>query len=216
MQKIKELPVVLVDSPVIVWAAFVNLMAIPQASSGMRRIRIHLLFSDGNRQDQAGNTFPLFVKALSVTTSAVYQYIDIPFIAGLGLNEFAVRLPPAWLEPERCWRHFCWDGSGGVKGWGCGRRFCLFFAPSILLSRWANQSSLLTLCPAECTLSVTGMDLKPGNAWQRFSFVLALYTYATARLFIPVFVFLLGFVRVEWRGWSSEQKLAYFRKFFCF
>ena len=45
--------------------------------------------------DGSGKRFPLFVQSLRVTTSSLYQYVDIPFVAVLGLEERAVRLPAA-------------------------------------------------------------------------------------------------------------------------
>ncbi len=223
MQKIKELPwlfwLILLLS---FGLRFVNLDGNPagffrdEADKGYTSYSLMV-----TGRDQAGNTFPLFVKALSVTTSAVYQYIDIPFIAGLGLNEFAVRLPACLAGTGAVLAAFLLGRLWWGERMGLWAAFFVCFSPwSILLSRWANQSSLLTLfVPLGVYFFVRDRDgfPKPGNALAAiFFFVLALYTYATARLFIPVFVFLLGFVRVEWRGWSSEQKLAYFRKFFLF
>ncbi|MEW6234469.1 MAG: phospholipid carrier-dependent glycosyltransferase [Candidatus Omnitrophota bacterium] len=145
--------------------------------------------------DQAGKHWPLFVRSLNVTTSSMYQYLDIPFIAGLGMTETAVRLPA------------CFAGSLSVlavyllarKWWNSGTAFWagLFvcFSPwSLLLSRWANQSILLTLwIPLGVYFLMLGReDGVPrvrDSLLSAFCLLAALYTYEPAQLFIPVFSF---------------------------
>ncbi len=174
-------------------------------------------------QDQAGNHWAFFVKALKVTTSALYQYLDISFIASLGMNEVAVRLPAciagtlsvgAVFLMARLW----WGVSAGL--WAAV--FVCLSPWSILLSRWANQSILLTLwIPLGVYCFVKGMRAE--NPKPRYIivsaifFLAALYTYAPARLFVPVFIFLLWLVvrwthryaSVEWAqaqvGWAQER-----------
>ncbi len=183
-------------------------------------------------KDQRGTSWPIFVQALHVTTSSVYQYLDIPAVKAIGLNETAVRLPAclagtfsvlvaAWLAGK-------WWGP--IYGLWAG--LFLALSPwSLLLSRWANQSILLTLwipLGVLCLDQAWQKNIHSGNKdkrslalagrggsrtaptrtippellrshkksyfWTAASvvfFLLALYTYAPARLFIPVFVFLL-------------------------
>lgn len=46
-------------------------------------------------KDEYGKFLPLSLKSFGDYKAAIYSYLDIPFIAAFGLNEFAVRLPTA-------------------------------------------------------------------------------------------------------------------------
>ena len=48
-------------------------------------------------KDQWGNAFPLVLKSFGDYKAPLYSYLDIPFVAILGLNKIAVRLPNAVL-----------------------------------------------------------------------------------------------------------------------
>src|SRR5437868_4259461 len=48
-------------------------------------------------KDEYGTFLPLSLKSFGDYKAAGYAYIDIPFIALFGLNEFSVRLPSAIL-----------------------------------------------------------------------------------------------------------------------
>lgn len=164
-------------------------------------------------QDQTGKPYPLFVRSLQVTTSALYQYVDIPFILLFGLNEFAVRLPAAIAGTlsvlavyliARAW----WNPSAAL--WA-GLFVCL--SPwSLLLSRWANQSILLTVSIPFAVYFFSRMknQVYPNLLHTIFSsscFLVALYTYAPARLFVPVFAGLawiasLVFVYQQRNSWK--------------
>src|SRR5258708_8451685 len=48
-------------------------------------------------EDQWGSTFPIVLKSFGDDKLPLYAYLDIPFVALLGLNETAVRLPNALL-----------------------------------------------------------------------------------------------------------------------
>ena len=157
----------------------------------------YLLLETG--RDGAGNSYPLFVRSLRVTTSALYQYVEIPFVALFGLHEWTVRLPAALA------------GCGAVlvtfllvrRWWGTapGLFAAAFLAASpwhVLLSRWANQSIFLTLwIPLgllwfDCFLDRARIGGKVVfGCLASVAFALALYTYAPARLFVPLFLFSL-------------------------
>ncbi|MFH1743449.1 MAG: glycosyltransferase family 39 protein [bacterium] len=154
----------------------------------------YLLLKTG--KDAAGKPYPLFARSLRVTTSALYQYVDIPFVAFFGLEERAVRLPAALAGCGAVLAVFLlarrwWGSAIGLFAAG-------FLAVSpwhLLLSRWANQSIFLTLW---IPLGVLWFDcfLESAHVWKKLAFgslsalafALALYTYAPARLFVPLFV----------------------------
>ncbi len=151
-------------------------------------------------QDQTGEPWPLFVRSLKVTTSSLYQYLDIPFIQAFGLNEFAVRLPACLAGTLSVLATFLIARRWWSNGWALWAALFVCLSPwSLLLSRWANQSILLTLW---IPLGVFFM-IRDEN---RFSyknamlscvfFLLALYTYAPARLVTPVLVGILMVLRL--------------------
>lgn len=151
-------------------------------------------------QDQTGKPYPFFVRSLNVTTSAIYQYLDIPFVSMFGLTEFAVRLPAAlagvfsviavYLLAKKWW-------SSTIALWA-GLFVCL--CPwSLLLSRWANQSILLTFSIPFAILFFSWNEKTPYptklfSALSAIFFIIALNTYAPARLFIPVLVGLVWII----------------------
>lgn len=161
------------------------------------------LYHEG--EDQAGNSYPLFVRSLAVTTSSLYQYLNLPLIHVLGLSELSVRLPAATAGTlsvlvvfllGRTW----WGGSVGV--WAA--TFVALSPWSILLSRWANQSILLTLwVPLGVLFFVWGYRSARASLWTVASammFLLSLYTYAPARLFVPLLVLGLVLIHLPLRG----------------
>ncbi len=161
--------------------------------------------------DQSGVAWPLFVRALNVTTSALYEYLTLLCVALLGLTETAIRLPAAlggvaavgvmMLLARKLW--------GEVPGIVCG--VLLAFNPwHLLLSRWANQSILLTLwLPLGLLFWLQTAETR---GWRRgacilgaaIAWSLALFTYAPARLFVPLFC--IGLAVVEWRAAKPEDR----------
>ena len=153
--------------------------------------------------DQTGAFLPLFVRSLNVTTSAVYQYLDLPFVAAMGLSETAVRLPAALagslsvlaaLLVGRAW----WGPAAGLwAGW-----FVCLSPWSLLLSRWANQSILLTVFVPLGFFFFTkakAADLPSRRqaVCSALAFLVALYSYEPARLVVPLLVALLPMVYLD-------------------
>lgn len=150
-------------------------------------------------QDMSGSLYPLFVKEHERTTSSLYQYITIPFLYGFGLTEFAVRLPAClagtlsvlvgYLIAKRWW--------GSAAGLWAAAFICL--SPwSLLLSRWANQSILLSLWVPLAVYFLFRKDKISAidSILAALFFILALYTYATARLMAPVLAVVLSMVLI--------------------
>ncbi|HPA45011.1 MAG TPA: glycosyltransferase family 39 protein [bacterium] len=171
----------------------------------------YLLWRTG--KDSTGKPYPLFVRSLRVTTSALYQYVDIPFIAVLGLNERAVRLPAALAGCGAILVTFLlarrwWGLSAGL--WAAG--FLSVCPWHFLLSRWANQSIFLTLwIPLgvfwyDCFLDKKSILIKTlYGLLSAVAFSLALYTYEPARLFIPLFLILISALAVIYRLEGKER-----------
>ncbi len=166
-------------------------------------------------QDQSGKSWPLFVRALNVTTSAVYQYIDLPFIAAMGMTETAVRTPACLAGVLSVIAVFllakAWWGAR-IAFWA-GLFVCL--SPwSLLLSRWANQSILLTLwIPMGVYFFARKIEDGPpsirDSPLSSVCFLLAIYTYAPARLFVPVFIVFLWIVSISRRDFTPDRRWAF-------
>ena len=165
--------------------------------------------------DQTGKPYPLYVRSLKVTTSSLYQYLDIPFVASLGLNELAVRLPSciaglacavitfiiAWL----------WWGNS-LALWAA--LFVGLSPWSVLLSRWANQSNLLTVSiPLAILFFYKAMSNKQ-NSFRNcilscVFFLTAIYTYEPAQMFVPVILVVLWLLALRHTSFSPDSiKLA--------
>ncbi len=175
--------------------------------------------------DAAGRPWPVFVEVFDVTTSAIYQYATIPFLAVGGLNEWTARLPAAlagvttvlftWLLCKRVWG---WQ----TAAWAAGM---LAISPwHVPLSRWAQQGAFLPLLFVMAAWGVAGfLKSQPENREQQFDnnpqvgpavakwgrtfgllfaaacVAIGMYAYDPARLFAP----LLGLAAfaIWWRVW---------------
>lgn len=165
--------------------------------------------------DMGQAKWPLFVKEHARTTSSLYQYIDIPFISLFGLTEFAVRLPACLAGTASVLVGFFiarrwWGTTAGI--WTMA--FICLSPWSLLLSRWANQSILLTLW---VPLAVYFLARNEKGSiidciLSAIFFLLALYTYATARLVAPVLAVLLSIAIMI----SSKDRKRLILPLFCF
>lgn len=175
-----------------------------------------------NGQDQTGRSWPIFVRSLNVTTTGFYQYADLPFVAALGLTEQAVRLPAclagafsvlaACALAARLWN----PAAGAWAG-----LFVALSPWSLLLSRWANQSIFLTLwIPLGLFFFLRQKERPvpgPGHAaLSALFFLLALYTYAPAQLFVPVLVVLIWLVSLGREALSPAFRGSCIRSLLCF
>ena len=147
-------------------------------------------------KDEYGSVLPLNLKSFGDYKPALYAYVDIPFIAILGLNELAVRLPSALF------------GIGTVlltfllvlelfksKPLALLSAFFMAISPlSIQFTRPGYEIGLALLL----TMSGTYFLLK-GLTNQKFlslaavAFGLSLFAYQSGRLFTPLLIALLVF-----------------------
>lgn len=153
-------------------------------------------------KDEFGKTFPLVFRSFNDYKPPLYIYLTVPSIALFGLNTWAVRLPSAIA------------GILAVIG-------TYFLVVELLKSKIPNPKSiallsamLLSISPWHIQFSRVAFEANIGvtlNIWatifflrgsrnakyyylSSIVFVLALYAYHTERLFIPLYVTLLGFV----------------------
>ena len=147
-------------------------------------------------RDYYGNLFPAHLQSFADFRSSLYMYLTVPSVRLFGLNPFSVRLPAVlislltlpviyWLSRKflRLPPNIAWVA---VAVWG--------FAPwTLVQGRIAAESMtfplflLLGFALFQKFLS-TGKSLSLSAAF----FALGLWTYPTAKLFLPVFLIILA------------------------
>jgi 4-amino-4-deoxy-L-arabinose transferase-like glycosyltransferase len=157
-------------------------------------------------------SFPVFCDVFGVNTSAIYQYLDVPFVALLGLTEFATRAPAAlagiltvlitFFLARRIWNNTRLALIASLL---------LAISPwHVLFSRWALQGILVPLFVSAGLLCfLKGHEQRHGY-WllAAFLFAVSFYAYAVARLFAPLFLVLLCLVYRRELGASRPWALA--------
>lgn len=141
--------------------------------------------------DLFGHYLPLFINAFGVTTSAVYQYAAIPFIAAFGLNEWSVRLPAVAAGLLTIAINWAWVMRQRGRSVALWTTFFLALSPwHIVFSRWAQQGIFLPFF-----LSVAFYFWQSYLEGRRHAlagcaaaYALAIYTYDVARLFVPLLI----------------------------
>jgi len=144
--------------------------------------------------------FPLFINVLGVTTSAIYQYATVPFVWMGGLSEFTIRLPAAIAGILTVLVTFFLLLKVSDRTTALIGAFLLAVSPwHVPFSRWALQGIFVPLfVSAGLWLFLIASDeaRRKKVLWYFLStvcFSLAFYAYAVARIFVPLFLFLLVF-----------------------
>jgi 4-amino-4-deoxy-L-arabinose transferase-like glycosyltransferase len=145
-------------------------------------------------RDQYGEFLPLFTRSLDDYPESFYVFLAVPSVAFFGLNEFAARLPAGLIGlltiPVLYFltKEFF------------GRRVALIAALLLAISPWHLQfsrsaMSSYTLMPLFFCLGLL-FFMKAVSRGKRFFlylssliFSISLYTYYSARIFVPIFVF---------------------------
>ncbi|HRV81589.1 MAG TPA: glycosyltransferase family 39 protein [Planctomycetota bacterium] len=144
--------------------------------------------------DQYGVRWPLFARSVGDYNEALYRYLAVPSVAIFGLNEFAVRLPAALAGILTVALLF----AVVREQWGV--RVALWAALLLAISPWAVPLNRIAfranLLPMLFLLGhwalLRAMSRRP--AWiyaATLAFGLALVSYSSARMFVPLN--LLGF-----------------------
>lgn len=146
-------------------------------------------------KDEYGEILPLSFKSFGDYKPGLYFYFVIPFVATLGLNEWAVRLPSALL------------GTGLValiyflaKEIFRDRRISFFAAFFLAISPWAIHFSRGGWETNAATFFMTlgvyflikGFEKNKYIFWSLLSFLISMYLYQSPRLVVPVFLFLMA------------------------
>ena len=158
-------------------------------------------------RDQHGQFLPWFTRSIDDYRESLFVFISIPFIKLLGLNEFSARLPAAFIGILTVVVLYYL-----VKEL-FDRRTALVAALFIAISPWHIQFSRIAfraiLIPLLFCLalllfvkSFKRPKYLPASA---LLFAFSLYTYASARVFIPLFM--LGLLIIFWQHfWKHKQQ----------
>lgn len=145
-------------------------------------------------KDQWGDSLPLTFRSLGDFKLPLYTYVSIPSVAIFGLNEFAVRLPNALLATISVLvTYFMVNKLTGKRQLALLTAFLLSISPwHISLSRGAFEANLTTLLiPLGILAFYKGLDKPRWMIIAALSFGLNLFSYHSARLFTPFFLFFL-------------------------
>jgi 4-amino-4-deoxy-L-arabinose transferase-like glycosyltransferase len=164
-------------------------------------------------RDVEGRRLPLFLHVFGVTTSAIYQYVAIPFIAAFGLNEWGARLPAACVATATVAMTYLLVRRLRDARTAAWAALLLTLSPwHITFSRWAQQGIFLPLLLSIGAYGVVRFASAPNSrrsdaAWLflgALSFGLTTYAYDVARMFVPA---LLVFVLIAyWPVWRSRWR----------
>jgi len=127
-------------------------------------------------RDEFGQSWPIIFYSFGEGKLPVYIYLTLPSVAIFGLNEFAVRLPSALLGVLTVWV---------VSRWSLLAALVLATMPwHIHFSRAAFEANVALFF---ITLA-TWLWFKTRRRWSLLGFILALFTYNAARLFVPLWL----------------------------
>jgi 4-amino-4-deoxy-L-arabinose transferase-like glycosyltransferase len=141
--------------------------------------------------------FPLFINVFGVTTSAIYQYFAVPFIAMFGLNEWGARLPAACIGIATLVSNFLFVKIERGKSTALWATAFLALSPwHIVFSRWAQQGIFLPFLVSTGLLffALFLRRRRPTIIASAVCFGLAAYAYEIGRLFIPLFLLCLAVI----------------------
>lgn len=148
-------------------------------------------------RDEYGGILPLNFKSFGDYKPGLYFYFVVPFVAILGMNEWAVRLPSALL------------GTGMViliyflsKEIFKDRKTALFCALFLAINPWAihfsrggwETNAAIFFITLGVFLFIKALTRSNFLFWSLLSFLVSMYLYQSPRLVMPVFVLFAGLV----------------------
>lgn len=141
-------------------------------------------------RDRYGVLFPVFVRAFEDYREALYIYLLTPFIKLFGLNEFAVRLPAALIGILTVTTiYFLIKECFGQRLAIVAALFLAISPWHIFYSRICYRLILFPLIFSLALLFFTKSIRKPNYLLlSGLLFGLSIYTYISARAFVPLFL----------------------------
>ena len=145
-------------------------------------------------KDEWGNTFPIVFKSFSDYKPGLYVYLDMPFVALLGLNELAVRLPSILLG-TLCVLFIYLLAKEMFKEEipSVSAAFLLAISPwAIHFSRGAWESNVATFFILLGIYAfIKGLRSQNWLYVSSISLILSMYTYQSTRVVVPLLVLLI-------------------------
>ncbi len=159
-------------------------------------------------RDRFGEWLPLFADNFGDLIAASYMWLTVPSIALFGLDEFSVRLPAALIGIATVWVVYqlgvvLYDTWAGLLS-----AFFLAISPwHIQISRYAERSPLLPLLFCLGLLFfLRWQHKKNALLWSALAFALCLYSYASARVFVPLYILGTGLIYRE-ALWAERRRV---------
>jgi 4-amino-4-deoxy-L-arabinose transferase-like glycosyltransferase len=150
-------------------------------------------------KDQWGHTFPLVLESFGDFKAPLESYLEIPFIAVMGLTKQAVRLPNALLGVGAIYIVYLLANELLLKGSkqtqiGLITAFLLTISPwHIQLSRGAFESNLTSFfLPLGVLLFLRGVRDSKLLLYSSIAFGLNLFSYHSAKVVTPLLIGVLG------------------------
>ena len=150
-------------------------------------------------RDQYGEFLPFFARADGFYNESLYRYATALSVAVCGLSEFSTRVPAAIVGVLNVWCLFALVRTWFDRDLALMAAFFLAISPwHIQFSRVAVSAIFLPLCFC-LALWLFGKALKRPNYLLpcAAAFAATLYTYSSARVFVPLFM--LGLLCLFWR-----------------
>ncbi len=146
-------------------------------------------------QDEWGQTFPLSFRAYGDYKLPVYIYLDVPFVAMFGLNEWGVRLPSALAGVGLVIFIFFilkkLTNNINTSLWGAF--IASIFPWSVILSRIALEANLsLFFTAGAIYFFLKGIEQKKYLNFSSILFGLTIFTYNSSRIVTPLLILFLG------------------------
>lgn len=149
--------------------------------------------------DRAGSGWPVLFTAWGSGQNVLYSYLAMPFIALMGLNETALRLPAALLGCGTLPLFYFAAKHAAGKKTALWMLAALSFNPwHITISRWALESNILPFFLLLGLFLLMRAEERPiCLPCAAAAFALGLYAYGTAFIFLPFFLVAAGAVLLK-------------------
>lgn len=169
-------------------------------------------------RDQYGNFFPLVLKSANDYREGLYIYLMVPFIKLFGLTEFAARVPSAIIGTVTVLILY------NIATLYFNQRAAFFSALLLAISPWHIQFSRIgfraILFPCLFCLSLLfflkSLQQPKYLPLMGFGFSVSLFTYPSARVFIPLFLIGLVLIFHDFFYENKVQSLLATGVFFLF
>ncbi|MDO8638542.1 MAG: glycosyltransferase family 39 protein [Candidatus Daviesbacteria bacterium] len=142
-------------------------------------------------KDEYGATLPLTFKSFGDYKPGLYFYFVAPFVALLGLNEWAVRIPAALFSIATVLLIYLLGKKVfNNEAIGLLAAFLLSISPwHLQFSRGGWESNVATFfITLGVYLFINGLEKPKFFIWSLISFILAMYIYQSPRLTVPLLI----------------------------